>query len=150
MKSIHYIASTVAFYRQVLDGKIFTKEEGLDLLSRVPNRGYTDGFMSGSVTSEDYQYDQSRSSTEYRFVGNITDRVVDGRAVLEIRNKIKSGETLELLTPDGEIGIFTMPAPLITDRGAEVDEVNNSQFVLLTESLVPYSILRRADQGNTK
>jgi putative protease len=47
MKSIHYIATVVSFYRQLLDGKKFSKEKGLELLCRVPNRGFSTGFMKG-------------------------------------------------------------------------------------------------------
>ncbi len=145
MKSIHYIASTVSFYRQVLDGKSFTREEGLNLLNRIPNRGYSAGFISGSVSASDYQYDQDRSFSACRFVGNVTDAVIDGHSVLEIRNRIKAGETFELLTPDGETSTFVMATPLITTAGHCAEVVNNSQFVLLDEYLPPFSILRRVE-----
>ncbi|KKK69770.1 hypothetical protein LCGC14_2930700, partial [marine sediment metagenome] len=49
MKSIHYIATVVSFYRKVIDGKVFSWEEGLEMLSRIPNRGYSQGFMKGAI-----------------------------------------------------------------------------------------------------
>ena len=49
MKSIHYVASTTSFYRQILDGKEFTNEQAFGLLNRVPNRGYSTGFMKGGI-----------------------------------------------------------------------------------------------------
>ncbi|NQV34541.1 MAG: U32 family peptidase, partial [Phycisphaeraceae bacterium] len=54
MKSVHYIASTVAFYRQVIDGTRFSKAQAGALLGRIPNRGYATGFMSGAITPDDY------------------------------------------------------------------------------------------------
>ncbi|PKL47246.1 MAG: peptidase U32, partial [Planctomycetes bacterium HGW-Planctomycetes-1] len=61
MKSVHYIASVVSLYRQLIDGqprlagqesgeagKKITPEDCLKLLGRVKNRGYSTGFMKGS------------------------------------------------------------------------------------------------------
>ena len=64
MKSIHYIASIVSFYRQVIDGKNVGWDEGMGLLNRVPNRGYSTGFMKGEIGAEDYAVDAASSSGE--------------------------------------------------------------------------------------
>ena len=143
MKSIHYIASVVSFYRQILDGKVFTKEKAFELLGRVSNRGYSQGFMKGSVTPEDYSLDESLSTSETVFVANVTEEKIKGKSVLEIRNKIHAGDTLETLDPSGTIGQITMPDPLELTNGQAVDFANNSQFVLLDTPLEPYTILRR-------
>lgn len=47
MKSIHYIAAVVSFYRQLIDGREVSEDEGLEILNRVPNRGYSCGFIKG-------------------------------------------------------------------------------------------------------
>ncbi|MBN1457663.1 MAG: U32 family peptidase [Sedimentisphaerales bacterium] len=143
MKSIHYIASVVSFYRQILDGKQFTKEKALELLGRVSNRGYSQGFMKGSITPDDYSLDESLSTSDTVFVANVTEEKIKGKSVLEIRNKIHAGDTLEALSPDGCIGTATMPDPLELTNGQAVDFANNSQFVLLDTPLEPYTILRR-------
>ncbi len=143
MKSIHYIASIVSFYRQVIDGKKMGWDEGLGLLNRVPNRGYSTGFMKGEIGAEDYAVDAASSSGESIFVGNVLAEKTDGRSVLEVRNKITAGQELELLTPDGNLQPITMPTPLMTRDGDQVEKVNNSQFLRLDQELPPYSILRR-------
>ena len=143
MKSIHYIATVVSFYRQIIDGKEFTKEKALELLSRVPNRGYTTGFVKGSFKPDDYQRNRSLSQANSIFVGNITQKKSAHPCVLEIRNKIHAGETLEVLTPDGSLSQITMPDPLITTEGRALDFANNSQFLSLDPNLPPRSILRR-------
>jgi U32 family peptidase len=53
MKTIHYISSVVSLYRRILDGENISEKEGVDLLSRVNNRGYSYGFVNGKVTPED-------------------------------------------------------------------------------------------------
>ncbi len=143
MKSIHYIASIVSFYRQVIDGKKVSWDEGMGLLNRVPNRGYSTGFMKGEIGAEDYAVDAASSSGESIFVGNVLAEKTDGRSVLEVRNKITAGQELELLTPDGKLQPITMPTPLMTSDGDQVEKVNNSQFLRLDQELPPYSILRR-------
>jgi putative protease len=143
MKSIHYLATVVSFYRQILDGKGFSKEECLEMLNRVPNRGLSTGFMKGYIDKSDYQIEESGSCSESIFVGNITEERYDGRSVLEVRNKIFAGETLEALNTDGSIAHIKMPLPLITKNGLSLDEVNHSQFILIDDELKPYTILRR-------
>lgn len=143
MKSIHYIATVVSFYRQVLDGKKFSWEEGVELLGRVPNRGYSTGFMKGKIDNSDYQRDKSTSEFDYIFVGNVTEEKVDGRSVLEVRNKILAGEELECLSPDGSLFTITMPAPLETTDKERLDLVNHSRFILLDREFPPFTIFRK-------
>lgn len=142
MKAIHYIASIVSFYRQVIDGRDFTVEEGFDLLGRVPNRGYSYGFMKGSITNEDYSIGQSLSQADSIFVGNVLAEKIDGKTVVEVRNKILAGQQLELLKPDGTLSEMKMPDPLLTKGGKLEDVVNNSRFILLDEDMPEYAILR--------
>jgi putative protease len=143
MKSIHYIASMVSFYRRIIDGEIFSNEKAFELLNRIPNRGYSQGFMKGSVGPDDYSINDSSSTSETLFIANVTDKTNKGKVVLEIRNKIHAGDVLETLSPDGSIGIVTMDDPLELPNGHAVEFANNSQFVLLDEPLEPYTILRR-------
>ena len=88
MKSIHYIASVVSFYRQVIDGRTFTEQQGFELLGRVRNRGYSSGFMKGAIKPDDYAVEKSQSDSNAVFVGNITEEKIDNCCVCEVRNKI--------------------------------------------------------------
>ena len=99
--------------------------------------------MKGRIDNSDYQRDRSTSQSESIFVGNVTEEKVNGRCVLEIRNKIHAGEELEVLSPDGALSIVTLPSPLTTSDFRQVEFANNSQFIMLEQALRPYSILRR-------
>ena len=142
MKTIHYLATTVSFYRQVIDGRQFSQEEGLKLLSRIPNRGYSTGFVKGTVQPDDYSVGKSLSGAESVFVGNIINCDC-GVSTLEVRNKIHAGDTLEVLKPDGSLSEITLPDPLTDSRGEYLDFANNSQYIFVTEELPEYTILRR-------
>ena len=142
MTTIHYLATTVSFYRQVIDGRQFSQEEGLKLLSRIPNRGYSTGFVKGTVQPDDYSVGKSLSGAESVFVGNIINCDC-GVSTLEVRNKIHAGDTLEVLKPDGSLSEITLPDPLTDSRGEYLDFANNSQYIFVTEELPEYTILRR-------
>ena len=146
MKSIHYIASIVSFYRQVIDGKKFDWQEGLELLNRVPNRGYSRGFMKGKIAEEDYRRAANESAGMSRFVGNVLEEKAGGKSVVELRNTINAGERLEVLRPDGTIGEIVMSEPLVTREGKSAEFANNSQFIVLEEKLPAYSILRKVQK----
>ena len=142
MKTVHYLATVLSFYRQVIDGKIFTAEEGLKLLSRIPNRGYSTGFAKGTVKPDDYSVGKSLSGADSVFAGNVID-CDSGISTIEVRNKIHAGDTLEVLKPDGQLSEITLPTPLTDSKGEYLEFANNSQFILVTEELPEYTILRR-------
>lgn len=147
MKTVHYLASVISFYRQVIDGKVFTAEEGLKLLGRIPNRGYSTGFAKGTVKPDDYSVGKSLSGAESIFVGNVIDNDC-GVATVEVRNKINAGDSLEVLKPDGSLSEISLSDPLTDSKGEYLDFANNSQFILITEDLPEYTILRRVkDSG---
>ncbi|MBN1626777.1 MAG: U32 family peptidase [Deltaproteobacteria bacterium] len=143
MKTIHYIATVVSFYRQVLDGKMFSPEEALKLLNRIPNRGFSTGFMKGAILPDDYDFNIADSTSDTILVGNITEERINSKCVIRIRNNISAGETLETLSPDGGISSVTMPQILVTTDGNQVKCANNSQYLLFDQELKPYTILRR-------
>lgn len=143
MKTVHYLATVISFYRQAIDGKRFTREEGLKLLNRIPNRGYSTGFVKGTVQPDDYSVGKSLSGAESVFVGNVIDCDC-GVSTVEVRNKIHAGDTLEVLTPNGSLSEITLPNPLTDSKGQYLDFANNSQYILLAKPLPKYTILRRA------
>ena len=143
MKAIHYIATVVSFYRKVIDGRIFSWEEGLEMLSRIPNRGYSQGFMKGAIEADDYDVEKSGSHSNSRFVGNILAEKKNGCSMLEVRNTIHAGETLEVLTPDGTISNLTIGDPMINQGNQRIDTANRPHIILLEEDLAQYTVLRR-------
>lgn len=144
MKSIHYIASTIAFYRHIIDGGIFSQEEASALLGRIRNRGYSTGFMKGTITSDDYSIEHGGSQGTATFVGNVCKcDTSKGCCIVEVRNRMHPGDVLEVLTPDGTLSTLTLPHPLINRQGEAIEVANNSQFIRLNTPLPEYTILRQ-------
>jgi U32 family peptidase len=146
MKSVHYIASVVSLYRQLIDGKNISAQDCLKLLSRVKNRGYSAGFMKGSIEPNDYSYEKSLSNSGATFVGDIVDEKTETGCICQVRNKIYAGEKLEVLTSAGSISEIVMPSPLKTAEGELAEFVNNPQKIILEQRMPCYSILRRVEK----
>ncbi len=105
-KSHYYTARTTQVYRQAIDdavaGRPFRPVLMADLES-LANRGYTDGFYQRHESDElqNYRFGSSQAERQ-QFVGEITG--VDpqtGLVELDVKNKIRVGDRLELMTPGG-------------------------------------------------
>lgn len=108
-KSHYYTARTTQVYRQAIadalsgnpfDPGLMTELEGL------AHRGYTDGFFQRHQTQELQNYRESASRSGRRqFVAEVTGyESGSGYAVLEVKNKLRVGDRLELFTPAGNLG----------------------------------------------
>ena len=110
-KSFYYCARTAQVYRQAIDdaaaGKPFDPAL-LDTLEGLAHRGYTEGFLRRH-THDDYQnYEYGYSISErQQFVGEFTGERKGPLAAVAVKNKFMTGDSLELMTPQGNIN-FTL------------------------------------------
>lgn len=106
MKSIHYLAGVVKVYREAInawyrDPEAYrVQERWLAELSAISHRGYCTGFYFGDP-------DQTAANLDdvirpgYRFVAKVLENVPDGGVRVLVKNKIVSGEAVDILSPDG-------------------------------------------------
>ncbi|MHB0998321.1 MAG: peptidase U32 family protein [Armatimonadota bacterium] len=146
MKNAHYLASVLPVYRSILDGKPMSEDEIWMRLGRVDNRGFSSGFMKGSINEDDYEIDKCGYQSTSVWAAMTTEAMHDGMRVCRIKNTIHAGETLELLTPDGTISSITIPSPIMTIEGEQVDRANNQDTIVLDGRLPAYSIIRRVKE----
>ncbi len=146
MKSIHYIASVVSCYRLLMDGNQLSEEEVWLRLNRVQNRGYSQGFMKGSIQPDDYKFDKSNQTSDSLFLANVTERVIPGHSELQVRNKIIGGEDVEVLRPDGSLCHFVLPKTFKNAKDERVEVATYSTIILPFE-LPPFSIIRKITSG---
>lgn len=157
MKTIHYIASVVSLYRRVMDGEKISLEEGFSLLSRVSNRGYSSGFMKGNITVDDYSQSENKNSSNSVFVANQIKReklsmkqenpeIFNKGTLFRVRNKIQAGDTLEALSPGGNIRDIKIPNEILKTDGSLSDIVQNEDEIVLPYELADYSILRKVNK----
>jgi putative protease len=104
MKGIHYLATVVDVYRQALDqlaadpAAYSCRKEWIDELEKISHRGYTTGFLFGPPDGSDRQIDSSYQRS-HDFVGVVEELREDGTLVVAARNRLCSGDELEIMGP---------------------------------------------------
>ncbi len=105
-KSHYYAARTAQVYRRAIDDAVAGRPFDpslLGVLENLANRGYTDGFYQRHHTKEYQNYLSNHSdSLQQKFVGEVESYDAEsGMAVIDVKNKFAVGDSLELMTPQG-------------------------------------------------
>ncbi len=102
IKTSYYVASVLASYRRAVDW--YLKNPNLPLpewiakdLVKPSHRKYCTGFFFPKSMENEY-YEESKPAQAYDFMGLVVDRF-DGGVVVEMRNRFKVGDELEILSP---------------------------------------------------
>lgn len=102
MKGINYVASVVRVYREAIDRfcenpvEYSFQREWLEELCKISHRGYTTGFLLGAPKDLDYEYNQ-RYERNHEFIGIVREVLSDGALIIDVRNRMTIGETVEFL-----------------------------------------------------
>ena len=111
-KSFYYCARTAQIYRQAIADALGNKpfDQGLNRqLEHLAHRGYTEGFLQRHRhgDTQNYEFGYSKSDTQ-QFVGEVIGRnPVSGLIEIDVKNKFLVGDSLELMTPQGNVS-FTL------------------------------------------
>ena len=144
MKSEFYIATVASAYRAAIDeylstGHITHEAELNARLERVSHRPYTEGFLFGAPL-DSISYDSTRTREKEIYVATVLS-YADGVATVEMRNRFRTGDALNILSPspaDGKrftLGVITDPAD-----GSATDD---AKLVQHTYSFAcPYPLLK--------
>ena len=104
-KSLYYVARTAQTYRRAIDDAIAGRPFNPELyaeLEGLANRGYTDGFLQRHTSQETQNYISGYSSAKSsQYVGDVTAVDEAGWATIDVKNKFKVGDTLEIIHPSG-------------------------------------------------
>ncbi|WP_420299402.1 tRNA 5-hydroxyuridine modification protein YegQ [Edwardsiella tarda] len=152
-KSFYYCARTAQVYRKAIDDAVAGKPFDASLLTTLESlahRGYTEGFLRRHVHEDQQNYDYGYSVSErQQFVGELTGVRRDGYAEVLVKNKFSRGDSLELMTPQGNIQ-FTLDE--LRDKHNQPSEVapGNGHTVYIplpAEIDLAYALLMRNLQG---
>lgn len=145
VKGAYYVATVVNAYRQVLDGA--DPQEFLSELDAVSHRPYHTGFFYG-------QPDQTKDLCEYnqnrQLVGTVIscDPLADAgmyRVTFMQRNRIFSGEEIEVLSPGKPVRRFT-PTHFYDEWNVQTDRAHRACDIYSVDcpfALEPLDILRK-------
>jgi len=102
-KNTIYVATIAKAYRLSIDdmvkNKKFNKQLKLEVNS-VSNRGYFKGFYFKKPTIYDQQLDANRTDGLYLYIGIIKKTLSNNRYIVTIKNKIKSMDNVEIISPN--------------------------------------------------
>lgn len=105
-KSFYYCARTAQIYRQAINDAVTGQrfDEGLmNRLDNLANRGYTDGFLQRHRHVDLQNYETGNSvSEQQQFVGEVI-ATSDDTLTIEVKNRFSVGDSLELMTPKGNV-----------------------------------------------
>ncbi|SHJ57268.1 putative protease [Clostridium cavendishii DSM 21758] len=140
MKSPYYVAAIVKAYRQALDAYLEDpehyefKQEWLDNLMKVSHRKYHTGFYFGK--SAEQIYESSSYIREYDIVGVVRDYDAEtSTAIIEQRNRIFEGNTVEVLRPEGDY--FEVTLSDFYEGQNKIDVANKAQMIFKAKTTKP-------------
>lgn len=106
LKTEYYLASVVNVYRNAIDDYM-TNPEGYDYtkylkeLEKVKTRGLTTFYFNDRNNKDFQEYEGKQYNPDYEFGGKILEeKSANSRVLIEIKNKLSVGDTLELIIPN--------------------------------------------------
>lgn len=135
MKSPYYVASVINAYRKAIDLYYDCKEKGkkyvlpsyiADELYKNSHRAYTTGFYYGDKNNVCLQ--TSQPACDYEFIARVKG-YDDERGMLkvEMRNRFRKGDSLEILSPDDEYFDKILTVDKMYD--SDMNEVEDAKLV---------------------
>lgn len=129
-KSHYYVARTAQVYRRAIDDALAGKPFDTSLITALDglaNRGYTEGFLRRHVHSDYQNYEYGSSKTDnQQFVAEVAD-ISDERLTLTVKNKLMVGDTIEIMTPQGNVS-YTL-TEMWDKKGEAIDGALGSGWV---------------------
>ena len=151
-KSAYYAAIVTGAYRHVLDDVAAGRPVDpvwRDEVEHVSHRPYSTGFYYGPPGQ---YYANSRYVREWQVVALVMNCDAEGNATLSLRNKFRTGDTVELVGPD--LRPFAMTVGQMQDEsGAVLEEPRTPQMIFhmkLPKAVPPYTLVRHAVELSAK
>lgn len=126
MKSEYYLATVVNAYRRAIDeflkiGDSYCKNTSFyDELKKTNHRAFTTAYNFGD-NAETVNYADTQSSGERQFIAVVED-CADGFITVEMRNRFKVGDELEVLSPSENFNKKFVVTEIFDEEGNSVTD----------------------------
>ena len=128
MKSEYYLATVVNAYRRAIDSyhnnleNYRNNHEFFDELRKTNHRAFTTAYML-SDRNDTVNYEDSQSAGENTFAAVVVRETDEnGIAVIEMRNRFRAGETLEILSPKENFNKSFIVKDMFDENGERVED----------------------------
>ena len=149
MKSAYYVATVVNAYRRLMDGKM-TAEEAARELDTAAHRDYTEAYAFGN-NDKTVNYADSQTAGTRIYTANVLEGAhAGGAALIEMRNRFRLGDELEILSPSDSFGRRFVVEEMRGEDGESVADaklVQQKLRVFCPYELCAGDILRRIPKG---
>ena len=145
MKSEYYLATVINAYRRAIDayekeGKAYALNSLYENeVSKTAHRAFTTAYALGDNTHT-VNYDDSQSRGDRTFIAYVLDYSKDDKgsfAIIEMRNRFKKGDVLEVLTPTDSFNKTITVNDLYDLDGKEVEDAKLVQQKLRLYTEIP-------------
>ena len=145
LKTEYYLASVVSAYRSAIDD-FYENPEKYDYtkylkeLEKTKTRGFTTFYFNDRNNKDFQDYSGRQYNSEYEFGGKVVSKIGD-KVLIEIRNKLSVGDSLELLIPEQLEPISFAIDELWNDETLEkIDTVNPGKAGQKVILKIPYEV----------
>jgi len=143
MKSEYYLATVVNAYRRAIDAYYKIGEEYKENalyqteLKKTAHREFTTAYITG-YNDRTVNYEDSQSKGTHKFIANvIEDNSGKDYAVVEMRNRFKVGDVLEVLSPSDSFNKQIAVTKLEDEKGVSIEDAKLVQQRLKLYTSVP-------------
>ena len=129
LKTEYYVASIVNVYRNAIDDykkdpTHYDAEKYMKEIEKIKTRELTTFYFNDRKNKDIQEYDGHQYNELYQFGGKVVD--YDGeKAIIDIRNRLQVGDTMEILVPHQlEPVVFTIDKLWDIDTNEEIEAVS--------------------------
>ena len=154
LKTEYYLATVVRTYRQAIDEYYELKKQGkekdfisdkyLEELEKVKTRGLSEFYFSDSNNQDIHDLDGKSENMNYEYGAKVIDSIDEKNNIylVEIKNKLSIGDSLEVLFPNTlEKGIFTIEKLFDVETNEKLQTINPGKKGQKVKIVIPFDKL---------
>lgn len=129
LKTEYYLATIINTYRAAIDACVddienYDYTKFLNELEKTKTRGLTTFYFNDKNNKDIQEYEGKQYNPDYEFGGKIIE-TIDGKTIVEIKNRLQVGDTLEVIIPNKiEPFTFNIDKLFDSDTDEKIEFVN--------------------------
>lgn len=145
LKTEYYLASIINVYRNAIDDyikdpKSYDYRKYLKELEKTKTRGLTTFYFNDRENKDIQEYEGKQYNPDYEFGGKILSSE-DDIGLIEVKNRLKIGDTLEIIIPNEITAIdFRISKLWDSETGEEIEFINPGKLGQTVKMKLPIKV----------